>query len=89
MIIFFVGILEMLIITIWTKVVTETRILASGVVTLINVLIWYYVLQTLVKDINNIFLVLLYASGCVLGTILGTYFFHLKEKAREKEMSKS
>jgi ABC-type iron transport system FetAB permease component len=76
---FFIGVLEMLIVTIWTKVVSETRVLASGIVTMVNVLIWYYVLQRILDDMGNWWLVLLYASGCSLGTILSTYAFQLRD----------
>ncbi len=87
MMLFFVGILEMLIVTTWTKVVTKNQIIASGAVTIINIFIWYYVLETIIGDINNWQLVLLYALGCALGTIASTLYFKNKE-AREA-LSKS
>lgn len=80
MILFFVGILEMLIVTSWTKLVTKTRIIASGATTMINVLIWYYVLQTVVDNISDWRIALTYAAGCSIGTVVSTYFFHLKER---------
>ena len=80
MTLFLVGILEMLIVTTWTRYVTRTKVLASGSVTIINVLVWYYVLQIIVNDINNFWLVLLYALGCSLGTVIGTYYFSSKEE---------
>jgi len=84
MLLFFVGILEMLIVTTWTKVVSKTQIMASGFVTLINILIWYYVLETVVNDLNNWRLVVFYAFGCALGTMLSMYYFRQKEKATNK-----
>ncbi|MBU1179281.1 hypothetical protein KKB69_03045 [Patescibacteria group bacterium] len=90
MVLFFIGIVEMLIVTTWTKLVMRTRIIASGVVTMINVLIWYYVLQSIVNNINNWTLVVLYAFGCAIGTVIGTYFFSSKEeKEEEKRFSAS
>jgi uncharacterized protein YebE (UPF0316 family) len=86
MILFFIGIIEMLVVTVWTKVVTKTQVVASGVVTMINILIWYYVLQAIIDDINNWKLVLLYAFGCALGTSLSTYVFQILEK-RENSLS--
>jgi uncharacterized protein YebE (UPF0316 family) len=80
MLLFFIGIIEMLILTVWTKVVTKTQVLASGIVTLINILIWYYVIQTIVNDINNWNLALLYAVGCAVGTAGSTYAYQLWEK---------
>lgn len=71
MMLFFVGVVEMIIVTIWTKFVSETRILASGAVTMVNIFIWYYVLERILADIGNWQLVLLYAAGCALGTMLG------------------
>ncbi len=79
MMLFFIGILEMLIVTLWTKLVTKTKVLASGAVTMVNVLIWYYVLQQMVDDISNWHLAVLYAVGCSLGTVISTYFFRLRE----------
>lgn len=79
MTLFFIGIIEMLIVTAWTKLVSKTKVFSSGIVTLLNVLIWYYILKSIVEDINNWQLVLLYASGCVIGTILATLYFRYKE----------
>lgn len=81
MTLFFIGVLEMIIVTLWTKMVVETRVLASGMVTMVNILIWYYVLQRIVDDINNWKLVLLYAFGCAVGTVISTYYFQRTEKA--------
>ena len=86
MMLFFIGIIEMLILTVWTKVVTKSMVLASGAITLVNVLIWYYVIQTIVDDINNWEPVILYAFGCALGTVAGTWYYQWKEK-REKTSS--
>jgi uncharacterized protein YebE (UPF0316 family) len=80
MTLFFIGVLEMIIVTMWTKLVTQTRIVASGATTMVNILIWYYVLQQIVDNIDNWKLVLLYALGCSVGTMIGAYVFHLKEQ---------
>jgi len=82
MTLFFIGVLEMIIATLWTKMVVETRVLASGMVTMVNILIWYYVLQRIVDDINNWQLVLLYAFGCAVGTVISTYYFQRSEQAQ-------
>ncbi len=60
----------MFIIAYWTKAVVESQVYISGVVTVVNILIWYYVLRTFVDDINNWYLVLFYAIGCAVGTML-------------------
>lgn len=79
MVLFFIGIIEMLIVTLWTKMVTKTKVLASGVITMVNVLIWYYVLQKIVDNISNWHYALMYAAGCSIGTVISTYYFHLRE----------
>jgi len=87
MMLFFIGVLEMLIISTWTKAVIETKVVVSGVVTMLNVLIWYYVLQQVVNDLGNWQVVTLYAVGCATGTILSTLYFRrldIKKQSREK-----
>jgi uncharacterized protein YebE (UPF0316 family) len=82
MFLFFLGIIEMIIVTAWTKTVTETKIWASGAITMVNVLIWYFVLQTIVDNINNWSIALLYALGCSLGTVLTTFFFQNQNRTK-------
>ncbi|PIT88333.1 MAG: hypothetical protein COU29_00890 [Candidatus Magasanikbacteria bacterium CG10_big_fil_rev_8_21_14_0_10_36_32] len=75
MTLFFIGVVEMLIVAIWTKMVSGNQVLAGGAITVINILIWYYVLETIIKDINNWQLVLLYATGCAVGTMGCSLYF--------------
>ena len=82
MVLFFVGMIEMIIIAVWTKVVTKNQILASGIVTMINVLTWYYVLQQILNDIGNWQRVVLYAFGCALGVVGSTWYFQHYEKTK-------
>jgi uncharacterized protein YebE (UPF0316 family) len=77
---FIIGFLEMIICTIWTKVVSKSQVWASGAVTLIEIVVWYYVIQTVVSDINNWKIILAYALGCALGTMVSTLYFQLSEK---------
>jgi uncharacterized protein YebE (UPF0316 family) len=86
MTLFFIGILEMVIVTLWTEVVTKTRILASGLVTIVNILLWYYVLQAVVDDISNWRLIILYAFGCALGTVLTTAYFSFRKSRYAKKL---
>lgn len=79
-ILFFVGIVEMVIIAAWTKTVSDNKILASGVITLINIVTWYYVLERILQDLGNWRIVAVYATGCALGTMLTTWYFQVKEK---------
>ncbi len=75
MMLFFMGILEMIIISMWTRFVSESKIMASGLTTVVNIFIWYYVLQSVIDDIENINLVALYALGCAVGTMITTAYF--------------
>ncbi len=85
MLLFFVGIIEMVIATTWTKVVSDSQIIASGLITMVNIFIWYYVLQMVVDNINNWQLVGLYAFGCAIGTVCSTmYFSHKARRLAEK-----
>ena len=88
MLLFFIGIVEMLIATLWTALVTKAKVLASGFVTFINIFIWYYVLETVIKDINNWQLIVIYAFGCAIGTIIGTWIFSWLENNKEQVLGK-
>jgi len=88
MLLFFIGIVEMLIATLWTALVTKSKALASGAVTFVNIFIWYYVLETIVNDLNNLKLVVAYAFGCAFGTIIATLFFSWLEKNKGRLIEK-
>jgi len=74
------GILEMMIISLWTRFVSESKIMASGITTVVNIFIWYYVLQSVIDDIGNVNLVALYAFGCAVGTMITTAYFRYHER---------
>lgn len=80
---FFIGVLEMIIVSFWTKAVTETKMLMSGAITLVNVLIWYYVLQAIVNDVSNWVLVAAYSVGCAVGTMLSVAMFRWRDNKKE------
>ena len=80
MALFFIGMLEMIIMTVWTKLVTRTKVIASGAMTIVSILIWYYVLESIVANITNWWVVAYYALGCAMGTMASTYYYSLKEK---------
>jgi len=85
MALFFIGIVEMIIISFWTKVVSDTKVVASGIITVINIFIWYYVLQTVIENITNFWLILIYALGCAIGTMISTYYFNAQKKRRKSK----
>jgi uncharacterized protein YebE (UPF0316 family) len=72
MILLFVGMVEMIISAQWTRSVSEGRRWKSCLITLFNILIWYYVLRTVIEDLHNWKVVALYAIGCAIGTFIGT-----------------
>ena len=87
MFIFTLGVVEMFVITYWTKTVAESRIYMSGAITIVNILIWFYVLRTFVDNIDNWYLLLSYALGCAVGTMLSGYVSN-KEHARKTKKVK-
>ncbi|HBK34378.1 hypothetical protein A2239_00170 [Candidatus Uhrbacteria bacterium RIFOXYA2_FULL_40_9] len=84
---FFIGIVEMMIISMWTRFVSESKIIASGVISLVNIFIWYYVLQTVTNDMGNISLVMIYATGCAVGTMLTIAGFRFHKQFTESRNS--
>lgn len=84
MVLFLLGFVEMIIISAWTKLVSEAKVFASGAVTVVNILIWYYVLRTVIDDIANWRLIIGYTLGCALGTMATTAAFRLRERAAER-----
>jgi len=82
---FFVGVLEMIVITAWTKVVSDTKVILSGLITVVNIFIWYYVLRIFVENIENWVLLVVYVSGCAVGTMITTYYF--KKKALKEKVA--
>ncbi len=89
MLIFTIGVIEMFVIAYWTKTVVESRIYMSGLITIVNVLIWFYVLQTFVDNISNWYLVLLYALGCALGTMLSGFVSNQEKFRKNKKVERA
>lgn len=71
MILFFVGVIELVIATFWTRVVAKSNVAAVGVVTTVNIFIWYYVLRTVLADLNDWTKIVPYVAGCAVGAMLG------------------
>ncbi len=84
---FLVGIVEMIIISMWTRFVSESKIMASGLTSVVNIFIWYYVLQSVIDHIDDINLVALYAAGCAVGTMITTAYFRCRNKNAQTELS--
>ena len=86
---FIIGLVEMVIATLWTKTVMETKALASGLVTMVNIILWYYVLRVIIDDITNWQLVIIYALGCMVGTMLTTASLSSQKKKRQRKIKKT
>ena len=89
MIIFTLGIVEMFVISYWTKAVVESRIFMSGIITVINIFIWFYILRTFVDNLDNLYLVLTYALGCAIGTMLSSLVSNQEKTRKNKKVKKA
>lgn len=72
MILFFVGIVELAIATYWTRSVTATNVRSAGLVTGINFIIWYFVIRSVVENLDNWQAIVPYGLGCIAGSMIGT-----------------
>lgn len=86
-VLFFTGFCEMVIVAVWTSSVAKSKIVFSGIITLINIFIWYFVLQTIIENLNNVGLIGLYALGCATGTMVGTWLESTRGKSLIKRLS--
>jgi len=85
MMLFFIGLVEMVIATIWTKFVSRGQLFASSLITFVNILIWYYVLRQIISDLGDWSIVVLYAAGCATGTMIAMYMFDKHDTAQTNE----
>ncbi len=71
MILFFIGIIEMAIAAAWTRYVSRAKVFSTGLITCLNIFIWYYVIQQVVNHIDSWLAIAPYAGGCAIGAMLG------------------
>ena len=71
MILFLIGIIEMAIAASWTRSVSRSNPAKTGAITMINIFIWYYVLNQVVNNIDGWWAIVPYAGGCALGAMVG------------------
>lgn len=71
-ILFLIGIVELYISATLTRSISLRKPLISGLITFINILLWYFVLRIMLDNFKNVGMVLVYAIGCSIGSILGT-----------------
>ena len=67
---FVIGVVEMFIVAWWTKAVSASQVLVSGVVTFVNILIYFWVLEAVLSSVNNTPIIMTYALGCAIGTMI-------------------
>ena len=79
----------MFVIAYWTKTVVESRVYMSGAVTIVNILIWFYVLRTFVDNIDNWQLVIFYALGCAAGTMLSGFVSNQETARKSKKVKQA
>jgi uncharacterized protein YebE (UPF0316 family) len=72
MTLFFVGAIEMIVMTIWTKVVTKNSTILTGIITTFNILIWYYVVGEVVNNLGNWTTIVSYTLGSSVGAMAST-----------------
>src|SRR3989344_351724 len=91
MLIFLIGMAEMVLSTLWTKYVQEKSVVGSTAVTIIHVFVWYYVLRTVIDQIDNLSIVLFYALGCAIGNMLAIYLgeYYSKKKIAARRSHKT
>jgi len=71
MILFLIGIIEMAISAAWTRYVSKAQVVSTGMITGVNIFIWYYVIEQVVNHIDSWFAIIPYAGGCAIGAMLG------------------
>jgi len=67
---FAIGVVEMFIVALWTRLVSGSQVIASGIVTFVNTILYIYVLEALLTNIHDAPLIAGYALGSALGTML-------------------
>lgn len=71
MTLFCVGVVEMAIAASWTRFVSKSNVVMNGVITYINIFIWYYVIDQVVNYIHDWRAMVPYAAGCAIGSMIG------------------
>ena len=92
LLIFLIGMAEMVLATLWAKYVQDKSVIGSTAVTILHVFVWYFVLRTVIDQIDNIGIVVAYALGCGIGNIAAHYFGEYSKKkiaTRRRRKSKA
>ena len=65
--IFIAGFFEFVIRVIDYKAIQRSKCFYSAIITFINIWVWYYIIASVVENLNNFWLIFVYAIGCALG----------------------
>jgi len=79
LILFLVGVLEMWVASAFTESVAQRKVVKSGIITFVNITIWYFVIRVVIDDIQNIWVLILYATGCSVGTMAKVLYTRRKK----------
>jgi uncharacterized protein YebE (UPF0316 family) len=81
LILFAIGVLEELIAILYYKACEKEFKYATGIFQILRVFIWYFVLRTIIENIDNLWLILSYAGGGAWGDYISlTIQPHLEKK---------
>ena len=83
---FGIGFLEMFCWALQTKTLIKDRIWGSLVSTYIAVLIWYYVVQSVAKNLDDPIIMHVYCLGCALGVAITIKFDKWLTKLAEAQV---
>lgn len=88
---FFIGIVEMVIVALWTRAVTKANVALTGLVTAVNIFIWYYVVGQVVENLHNWRMIVPYGVGCAIGSMIGAvdlkkYFASVVTRTERNEL---
>lgn len=71
MTLFLVGVVEMAVAASWTRYIARQNVMMNGVITYVNIFIWYYVIDQVINHIEGWYAIIPYAAGCAIGSMLG------------------
>lgn len=71
MTLFFVGVVEMAIAASWTRFISRPNMVMNGLITYVNIFIWYYVIDQVINHLDGWQAIIPYAAGCAIGSMLG------------------
>lgn len=68
--VFIAGFAEFVIRVVDYKAIQRSMCIYSSVITFINIWVWYYIIDSIVKNLGDIWLIFIYALGCAIGNYI-------------------